>query len=255
MTKLSRLMLPLRRAAQAFFHSEVALKRDEAGLRLTLEDRAAPQVARPPTATELFAERQRSELKVMLAQLTEVLDEMPETRETMRHLVFVEHALSKKGLRALKKMPLEVLKRALDQFEGLITNWSSDGLANLRSKMAVSVIDRETFPCMTEPDGMDSMFDPERVDAVIDPPRIAAARVIEAARQAAFEDSTIERLALEFGVARPGAAFPRGGVELQGDLDSPSGRALARAPGSGGGHGTSAAPLPLRDLQARILEP
>jgi len=247
MTKLSRLMLPLRRAAQAFFHSEVALKRDEAGLRLTLEDRAAPQVARPPTATELFAERQRSELKVMLAQLTEVLDEMPETRETMRHLVFVEHALSKKGLRAL------VLKRALDQFEGLITNWSSDGLANLRSKMAVSVIDRETFPCMTEPDGMDSMFDPERVDAVIDPPRIAAARVIEAARQAAFEDSTIERLALEFGVTRPGAAFARGGVELQGDLDSPSGRALARAPGSGG-QGPGVAPLQLRDLQPRTLE-
>jgi hypothetical protein len=152
MTKLSRLMLPLRRAAQAFFRSEVALKRDETGLRLTLEERAVPQVARPPTAAELAADRRRLELKLMLVQLTEVLDEMPETRETMRHLVFVEQALRKKGLRALKKMPLEVLKRALDQFEGLITNWSPDGLANLRSKMAVAVIDRETFPDMTDPD-------------------------------------------------------------------------------------------------------
>jgi hypothetical protein len=257
MTKLSALMLPLRRAARAFFRSDVALKRDEAGLRLTLEDRTVPQVARPPTAAELAAERQRQELKLMLSQLTEVLDELPETRETMRHLVFVEQALQKKGLRALKKMPLEVLKRALDQFEGLITNWSPDGLANLRSKMAVAVIDRETFPDMTEPDGMDSMFDPERVDAVIDPPRVAAARVIEAARQSAFEDSTIERLALEFGVARPGGSPVSGSVELQGDLDSPSGRALARSSGggSGGGGCVAEAPLQLRDMHARRLEP
>ena len=258
MTKISRLMLPLRRAAQAFFRSDVALKRDQTGLRLTLEDRTVPQVARPPTAAELAAERQRHELKLMLSQLTEVLDEMPETRETLRHLVFVEQALQKKGLRALKKMPLEVLKRALEQFEGLITNWSPDGLANLRSKMAVAVIDRETFPGMTEPDGMDSMFDPERVDAVIDPPRIAAAKVIEAARHAAFEDSTIERLALEFGVSSPGGGTLRESVELQGDLDSPSGRALARSPGSAGAHGAgrdAASPLQLRDLQARSLEP
>lgn len=260
MNKLSRLMLPLRRAARAFFHSDVAFKRDEAGLRLTLEGRAVPpQVERAPTATELEAKRQRHELKVMLVQLTEVLDDMPETRETMRHLVFVEQALAKKGLRALKKMPLEVLKRALDQFEGLITNWSPVGLANLRSKMAVAVIDRETFPDMTDPDGMDSMFAPERVDAVIDPPRIAAAKVIEAARLAAFEDGTLERLALEFGVSRPDGGPPLNsvelhGVELQGDLDSPSGRALARSPGGGAGHG-AVAPLLLRDLQARSLEP
>jgi hypothetical protein len=246
MTKLSGLLQPLRRAAQAFFRDDVALKRDEAGLRLTLEDRSAAPAQRLPSATELAAERQRRELKVMLVQLADTLDEMPETRETLRHLVFVEHALHKKGLRALKKVPLEVLIRALEQFEGLVTNWSADGLANLRSKMAVTVIERETQPATTEPDGLDSMFDPERVEAVLDPPRVAAARAIEAARHAAFEDSTLERLALEFGVARPAAGKVADRAESQGEPASPS--AQVRAPGVG------TTPLGPAHLQARTLD-
>jgi len=227
MTTLARMMSPLRRAAQAFFQSDVKLRREDGGVRLVLADRMADPVVRVPTAAERLAEKQKQELQLMLSQLAEVLGEMPDTRETLRHLVFVEHALKKKGLKALKKMPLDVLRRALDQFEGLVTNWSPEGLANLRSKMAVTVIDRETDPGMTDPDGLDSMFSPSQLEAVLDPPRIAAERAIEAAREAAFADSTIERLALEFGVARTPAAAAT--VELQAELHSPSAKALGRA--------------------------
>jgi hypothetical protein len=181
----------------------------------------------------------------MLGQLAVVLDEVPETRETLRHLVFLEHALKKKGLKALKKMPLDVLRRALEQFEGLVTNWSPEGLANLRSKMAVTVIDRETDPGMTGPGGLDSMFSPSQLEAVLDPPRVAAERAIEAARESAFADSTIERLALEFGVPRKSAAAPV--LEMQAELKPPSAKALGRGQhdrGSG-----RVGELDMRDLQ------
>lgn len=246
MSTITRLMLPLRRAAQAFFQSDVKLQREEGGVRLVLADRCTEPAARVPTAAERLAEKHKLELQLMLSQLEEVLDEVPETRETLRHLVFVEHALKKKGLKALKKMPLDVLRRALDQFEGLVTNWSPEGLANLRSKMAVSVIDRETDPGMTDPDGLDSMFSPSQLEAVLDPPRIAAERAIEAARESAFADSTIERLALEFGVTRKSATAPV--VEMQGELNSPSAKALGRGQHSRGSGRVGE--IELRDLQS-----
>jgi hypothetical protein len=84
-----------------------------------------------------------AELARMRASLAGLLDEMPDNRSTLRHLAFIEHALGKKGLRALHKVPYDVLKRALDQFEGLVVNWSDEGLAALRSKMAVTLIERE----------------------------------------------------------------------------------------------------------------
>ena len=247
MPTLTRLMQPLRRVAQAFFQSDVTLRRGEGGVRLMLAERCADPTARPPNRADLLAEKHKRELRLMLSQLADVLGEMPDNRDTLRHLVFVEHALTKKGLRALKKMPLDVLKRALDQFEGLVVNWSPEGLANLRSKMAVTVIDRETHPGLTEPDGLDSMFNPAHLEAVLDPPRIAAERAIDAAREAAFADSTIERLALEFGVARPTPAAKAATVELQGELNSPSAKSLGRSAASS--RAPVAGEIELRDLQ------
>ena len=63
----------------------------------------------------------------MLEQLRALLAPFPDARRTLRALVFVEQALEKKGLRALNKLPLDVLQRALDQLEGLVTNWSPRG--------------------------------------------------------------------------------------------------------------------------------
>ncbi|MBX3633848.1 MAG: hypothetical protein KF683_00365 [Rubrivivax sp.] len=143
MSALLKLFDPLRQAAAAFFRHDLKLERNGAGVHVVLEERAAPGKPRPPSRAEAAAAKEQAELALIRTQLKELLDELPETRQTMRHLVFVEQALAKKGLKALRKVPLDVLQRALDQFEGLVTNWSPEGLANLRSKMAVTIIDRE----------------------------------------------------------------------------------------------------------------
>lgn len=142
MTSLQRLFNPLRHAAAAFFKQDLTVRREGHEVRLVLEERskAKPQVQ----ARVQEAQRKESaELAQMRAELAALLNELPETRQTMRHLVFVEQALARKGLKALHKVPFDVLQRALDQLEGLVVNWSPEGLANLRSKMAVAVIDRE----------------------------------------------------------------------------------------------------------------
>lgn len=143
MSALNRLFDPFRTAAAAFFKHDLAVRRDGPTVKLVLEERPRPGQPPKPTRAEMIARKEKEELAQMRAELAALLNELPETRHTMRHLVFVEQALAKKGLRALRKVPLDVLQRALEQFEGLVVNWSPVGLASLRSKMAVAVIDRE----------------------------------------------------------------------------------------------------------------
>lgn len=144
MSPFSRLLRPLQQAASALFTCDLSLQRGEQGVQVVLQKRgSAGGSQRPASRNELARQKQAAELAVMLQQLQALLDELPETRRALRHLVFVEQALARKGLRALHKLPLDVLQRALEQFEGLVTNWSPVGLAGLRSKMAVAIIDRE----------------------------------------------------------------------------------------------------------------
>jgi hypothetical protein len=161
MSAFLKLFDPLRQAAAAFFRHDLKLERDEGGVRVVLAERPAPGKPRPQSRAEAAAAKEQAELALIRAQLKDLLDELPETRQTMRHLVFVEQALAKKGLKALRKVPLDVLQRALDQFEGLVTNWSPEGLASLRSKMAVTIIDREH-------QGAEDDNDAHRTAAVLD---------------------------------------------------------------------------------------
>ena len=55
---------------------------------------------------------------------------------------FFEQALPRRDC-ARSTNCAEVLTHALEQLEGLVTNWSPVGLATLRSKMAVAIIERE----------------------------------------------------------------------------------------------------------------
>lgn len=221
MAMISQLFAPLRNVARALFVSDITLRRDDKGqVKVTLEDRPPVSQARARSPAELAAERQKRELQLMLDQLAEVLGELPETRASMRHLVFVEYSLTRRGLKALRKVPIDVLRKALEQFESLVTNWSPEGLANLRSKMAVAIIERENGPVTTtEPEGLDSVFAPERIEAVLESPKVVADRAVQEARETAFADSTIEKLALEFGVgAPPPRGTPRAVIEMQGEL-------------------------------------
>ena len=129
---------PVRRAAHLFFRCQLRL-RLRGGVRMEFVERDGAPAA---SAEELARERERAVLALMLGELGEALDEMPDLRESLRHLVFVEQALAQHGLAALHLLPLDVLQRGLDQFEGLVSNWSPRGLATLRSKMAVALAER-----------------------------------------------------------------------------------------------------------------
>lgn len=152
MSPLSRLLAPLRQAAAAFFRHDLAVRRRGDQVQVVLAPREPAGGKRHGSKARNVDREELAELTQIRVELAALLNEQPETRQTMRHLVFVEKALAKKGLRALHKVPLDVLQRAHEQLEGLVVNWSPQGLANLRSKMAVAIIDREHMPPDDEPD-------------------------------------------------------------------------------------------------------
>ena len=198
------------------------LRRDADGVRLVLSDRAADGGTRRLDPAAQAAAKERLELALMRSQLAAVLDELPDTRSTLRHLAFVDQALGKKGLRALDKLPLDLMRHALDQFEGLVINWSPAGLASLRSKMAVATIRRESMDPDAEPD-------PYRISAVLEPapPRDAANVVV-------LEREDEEALAAAYAAYAACAALrnptvPTAEVEMHGELDLPSARAARAA--------------------------
>lgn len=143
MPSLDSLFGPLRSAATAFFKHDIALRRGEGGLQIVLEQRGPVRRSAAELQAEEAAIKEQAALDLMRGQLGALLDEVAGTRGAMRHLVFVERGLARDGIEVLHKLPLDVLRRALEQFEGLVTNWSPVGLATLRSKMAVAVIERE----------------------------------------------------------------------------------------------------------------
>ena len=220
MRLLLKLFSPVKRAAIAFFRHDLALRRDPAGLQIVLESKstapAPPKEVKKDSRAELAARKEKQELALILEQLAELLAEVPETRAALRHLVFVEHALQKKGVRALHKLPLDVLQRALEQLEGLVVNWSPVGLASLRSKMAVAIIDREHMDPEAEAEA-----DADRTAAVMDTPPV------EPAQPEVTNLSEDDALAAAY--AALGNMVPSNEVEFQGELGSKSARAVAPA--------------------------
>lgn len=224
------------KAARAFFKADLRLRRGERGFEVVLDDAAAKAAAdaKRTRATDSLRpdgvqQREDRALNQVRQSLAALLDELPENRSTLRHLAFIEHALGKKGLRALYKVPYDVLKRALDQFEGLVVNWSDEGLATLRSKMAVALIERESEAAAPAPPPGDS---PSSIDSapLALPVELAGddAAEAEAALLAAYGSVVMPELQLA-----PTDDEHR--VEIQGELNSPSGKALAKAVRRGDG--------------------
>ena len=214
MTAIQRLFEPLRMVAAAFFRHDLALRRDDAGLQVVLEPKTEVVKKKKSGRPDAAARQERQELALIVDQLGGLLAEIPESRSALLHLVFVEQALKKKGLRALHKLPLAVLERALEQLEGLVVNWSPAGLANLRSKMAVAIIDREHMDPEAENDAY-------RTAAVID---TLPEEPTEPAPPSMSDDD-----ALAAAYAALGAIAPSGEIVFQGELGSPSARAVAPA--------------------------
>ncbi len=223
MSAYAILTRPFRRAYALIFRRHVTLHVAEGGVRVMLQDRpTTPTRDRPPTRAELAARKEQQEFRLMQQQLSELLDDLPETRSTLRHLVFVEKALERKGLRALQKLPVEVLQRALDQLEGMVVNWSPTGLAALRSRIAVVIIDRDN-----------PLASPE---AEAEAEAYRTATLMESLSGGDFQDGldvSADDDALAAAYAALGDLAPSP-VEFQGDLGSSSAKALSReqAPGA-----------------------
>ena len=109
----------------------------------------------------------RMRVRRMRRDLYELMGQHPNSRQLMRHLDLVERTLRRDGLSGVEALPVRVITKALTQLEQLVWDWSSPGLAELRSRMAVIVRSR---------------------------PALTAA---EAAREAEREAATTEALALE----------------------------------------------------------
>lgn len=234
MASLLRPFTFVAQAVKAFFRADVRLRRGDRGLEVVLDDTPLPPARgrRGATRPDAAAVKAQQELQAIQRSLTALLDELPENRTTLRHLAFIEHALAKKGLRALPKVPYDVLKRALDQFEGVVVNWSDEGLATLRSKMAVTLIEREAEaprPVETPPPaGERAVAADIEAAPLVHPVTLEGeeAAAAEAALMAAYGNVMLPDLELA-----PASDATGGGpaVELQGELHSPSAKAIAKA--------------------------
>lgn len=86
------------------------------------------------------AAAQRSEAASLSTALKAVLDTHSSSRGVLVHLVFLEKALKRRGLKALQELPPDLLRRATFQLETLVSDWSSAPLAALRGKLMAELI-------------------------------------------------------------------------------------------------------------------
>lgn len=133
------LAAPFRLIARLFF-SDLKLERKGKNLNVKLAAKA-PEVRQPAPVDKAMAEA-----LPLRAALKTLLDSHARTRRVMRHLAFFEGALAIHGLKATAEVPVEVLSVAVGQLEALVGNWSNPGLAELRSKMAVAIVERSRDP-------------------------------------------------------------------------------------------------------------
>lgn len=247
MSTFSRWLAPVRQIACAFFRHDVTLKRKQGQVHVVLAEREAPVKPRKVERAEGERRRQHEESMLVRTELAALLNDLPETRATMRHLVFVEQAIAKKGLKVLHKMPLDVLRRAHEQLENIVINWSAAGLANLRSKMAVAIIDRENMDPDAEADAYRTAAVLEGGAADMDLPAMpigeAPPRNDDEALAAAY--AVLGDMASGMGELHDGREPAL--VEMQGELGSVSARAL-RPQHSGFGDESA-------EISVRVLQP
>lgn len=86
----------------------------------------------------------------MRRELFTLLERHPQSRQTMRHLDVVERVLRRQGFDAVQALPVKVIARALDEMESLVWDWSQAGLAEIRSRLAVTVKARRNEPAVVE---------------------------------------------------------------------------------------------------------
>jgi hypothetical protein len=89
-------------------------------------------------------EEHHRRVRVMRRELYQLLEQHPSSRELMRHLDLVERTLRQEGFGAVNALPLRVIAKALQQLEKLVWDWTPEGLAELRSRLAMIVRTRQS---------------------------------------------------------------------------------------------------------------
>jgi hypothetical protein len=196
------LLQRLRQAAAVLFPA-----RAPAGNNTPQDQQAAPTP--PPEGTA--ERRKREETALVRVELATLLNAMPQSRTRYPQLAVVEKAIARDGLATVHNMPVDVLQPALLQLESVVSNWAQPGLANLRSKMAVAIIDHGEYE---SPAGSGAY---------------RTATVLDVSRQerAPQEPAPSEEDVLASTYATLGNYAPAS-VSMQGELTSASGRALSK---------------------------
>lgn len=137
-------------AIKRVLSSQVKLRRRDGGLRFVLEADGDATIP-PPTGEDLVptvpaglaAKSPPPDDDRMHRELAELLARHHHTRHFMRYLAYTERTLQLGGPEALTHMPLEVMRKTLEQFQELVADWSSPGLAELRMQLEVLIADKE----------------------------------------------------------------------------------------------------------------
>lgn len=88
-------------------------------------------------------DEERQRVRRMRRALYDLLQQHPSSRQLMRHLDLVERTLRHEGYGAVEALSVRVIAKALTQLEKLVWDWSTPGLAELRSRLAVMVKSRQ----------------------------------------------------------------------------------------------------------------
>lgn len=88
-------------------------------------------------------DEERERVRRMRRDLYTLMQQHPDSRHLMRHLDMVERCLRREGYAAVEALPVRVITKALAQLETIVWDWTPTGLAELRSRLAVMVKDRQ----------------------------------------------------------------------------------------------------------------
>jgi hypothetical protein len=212
MKPLNELIRPIGDALRVFFMAELSLRRREGQVRLVLQERKAAAGADRPPRSDRSGVQDSEALRLMQRELAELLDTHPGTREMLRHLAHFESRLARRGLIVLQRLPVPLLRQALVQLEGLVHNWSPVGLATLRSKMAVAIMERENEEQEASPG--EAPAEVLEDELLLEP--------LEWQPPAPPEPDPAAELAAAYAAALGTTPPPAGPVELQGELGSRS---------------------------------
>ncbi|HJV96949.1 MAG TPA: hypothetical protein VJ608_12965 [Albitalea sp.] len=124
-----------------FFATPVHLQRRGKELHVVFDDTSPPAPSAAPAAGA--PPEKDAALRAMRKALHDLLEQHRHVRRVMRHLRHFESALKRSGMRAFDDLPVDVQKTALAQLQSLVSDWSPAGLAELRSRLSVSVMAKE----------------------------------------------------------------------------------------------------------------